>query len=100
MFTVKVMRSATNFTGEPCKESDCGKFSTRIVEGVEVNIYVLRPGELKEVCVLGEKDGNSVAFLIADPSKPKPEGFAPEEEFWSAAFIENSTGATTEVVKV
>ncbi len=99
MFTVKLMRKQTDFSEGPCKESEMGMFSTKIVEGVEVNIFVLRPRELKEVCVLGERDGNSIAFLIADPSKPKPSGFAPEEDFWSIAFIENSVGATTEVVK-
>jgi len=100
MLTVKVMRvlpELPNIEGGTGYIKPC-RFSTKIVEADEVEIHTHRPGELYSVegsC----KDGSSFAFYISDSYKPKPEGFADEVVFWYAAYIENSNGATTEVVK-
>ena len=94
MLTVKVMKQMRDLGGAPIP----GKFSTRIVEASEVDIHMLRPGELYEVAA--NYPGSGVAaFYIADNAKPRPEGFADEVDFWYAAYIENSAGATTEVIK-
>lgn len=94
MLTVKVMKQATDPDGKPC----LGRFSTRIVEAREVDIHVLRPGDLMEVAGI-RSDGESFAFYIADRNKTRPEGFADEVDFWYGAFVENSAGATTEAVR-
>jgi hypothetical protein len=95
MFTVKLMKEMHVVTD--AKGNHKGRFSTKIVEASEVNIHILRPNELAEVS--GECDGNNFAFYISDRNKARPEGFAEEVDFWFAAFIENSSGATTEVVR-
>ena len=74
-----------------------GLFSTKIIEAEEVNIHILRPLELTEVALLC--GGKSYAFYVADRNKPRPEGFADEIDFYFSAFIENSSGATTESVR-
>lgn len=90
MLTVKVTKQLQPDGDLPLR------FSTKIVETEHVDIYTLRPGELYEVA--GGTPPNSFAFLIA-PRGTRPEGFADEVDFWYQAFIENSAGATTEVVK-
>jgi len=93
MLTVKVMKSVE----VPDEIPKTYRYSTKIVEAEEVNIHILRPGELYEVAgVLG---GKSFVFYIADPTKPRPTDFADEVEFWYAAYVENSVGATVEVVR-
>ena len=100
MLTVKVQKTVDS-DGQRMP----GRFSTRIIEAVQVDIHILRPGELYEVAGIGRLNGtldagvNSFAFYIADGLKPRPEGFADEVEFWSSAYIENSAGKTTEVVR-
>lgn len=80
-----------------CPTMPSGRFSTKIVEAEEVDIHVLRPGELVEVAArCGDR---TYAFYVADQHKPRPDGFADEVDFWFSAFIENSSGATTEVVR-
>ena len=108
MLTVKVTKTSRNTNGELMT----GLFSTKIVEAVEVNIHILRPGPdnphspwLYEVSGVGKLSGNtdggdnSFAFYVADQSKPRPEGFADCIDFWNSAYIENSAGKTTEVVR-
>ena len=102
MLTVKVTKQVHHAVGEPdaatTAESDIGRFSTRIVETDHVDIHILRPGELIEVAG-GPPGEGSFAFYIAPREKPRPKGFADEIDFWFEAFIENSAGATTEVVR-
>ena len=93
MLTVKVTKS----NAAPGDDRG-GLFSTKIVEADEVDIHILRPGELIEVAArCGDR---TFAFYIADRNKPKPNGFAAEIDFWFSAFIENASGATTEVVRI
>ena len=101
MLTVKLIQRPTWATtpGVVTKQSEdpTGRFTTKIIEADEVNIHILRPGEVTEVAAMcGNRNW---AFLIADPNKPRPDGFAAEVDFWFVAYIENSQGATTEVVK-
>lgn len=91
MLTVKLMRHQTGADNQPIS----GGFSTRIIEASEVNVHILRPGELAEVS--GTNGADSFAFYVAARGK-QPKGFAEGVEFWYKAFIENSAGATTEVV--
>jgi hypothetical protein len=106
MLTVKLMKLAVSLgtaqstpSGAPAVEIPVtGRFSTKIIEANEVDIHVLRPGELTEVAGLRD-DGKSFAFYVADRNKPRPAGFADEVDFYFAAFIENSSGATTESVR-
>ena len=91
MLTVKLMK-ATRYPGE----SDT-RFSTKLVEATEVDIHILRPGELYEVSA---RNGElRSAYYIADPEKGRPKGFADEVDFYYAAYVENSSGATTEMVR-
>jgi hypothetical protein len=99
MLTVKVTKQIRHVAGPPAPtgeistaEQDLGRFTTRIVQSEKVDVHILRPGELVEVA------GDGFAFYIA-PRDKKIEGFADEVEFWFEAFIENSTGATTKVVR-
>lgn len=98
MLTVKVMKDGSDITDQDvAARGSGGRFSTKIVEAEEVNIYVLRPGELIEVAArCGDR---TYAFYVADRRNPRPDGFADEVDFWFSAFIENSSGATTEVVR-
>ena len=93
MFTVKVTKRAVDEKGERIS----GRFCTKMVEGSEVNVFVLRPGELQEVA--GTGPSGCFAFYVANPQLGRPEGFADEVDFWDSAFIENSAGKTTETVR-
>lgn len=97
MLTVKVTKQVHHAVRSPdavnTAEGDVGRWTTRIVESENVDIHILRPGELVEVA------GDGFAFYIAPRDKPRPQGFADEVDFWFEAFIENSAGATTEVVR-
>lgn len=101
MLTVKVTKTVVDGQGKRL----LGHFSTKIVEAVEVDIHILRPGELYEVAGLGrlsssmDAGDNSFAYYIAHPSLGRPDGFADEVDFWDSAYIENSAGKTTEVVR-
>ena len=98
MLTVKVIKDGTAITDQDVVAcGNGGRFSTKIVEAEEVDVHVLRPGELIEVAArCGDR---TYAFYVADRHKPRPDGFADEVDFWFSAFIENSSGATTEVVR-
>ena len=108
MLTVKVTKTSRDANGELV----CGLFSTKIIEAVEVNIHILRPNPdkpsspwLYKVSGIGKLNNdmgagdNSFAFYVADQNKPRPEGFADCVDFWNSAYIENSAGKTTEVVR-
>lgn len=100
MLTVKLTKPMLDETGKP----STGRFSTKIIEAVEVDIHILRPGELYEVAGTGVHAADvssnpSFAFYIANPEKERPSGFADCVDFWSSAYIENSAGKTTEVVR-
>lgn len=99
MFTIKLMM-ARNLRGPNDPSTDERPqflFSTKIVEGVEIDVHILRHNELSEIAVL-HADGKTSAFYIANRDKPRPEGFADEVVFYYAAYIENATGKTTEKV--
>ena len=98
MLTVKVMKDGRiNTEQDVAGRGNEGRFSTKILEAEEVDVHVLRPGELVEVAArCGDR---TYAFYVADRHKPRPDGFADEVDFWFSAFIENSSGATTEVVR-
>jgi hypothetical protein len=100
MLTVKVTKTAVDAEGKFIP----GRLTTKIVEAIDVDVHVLRPGELYEVAGSGLHAirgglNDSFAFYIANQSKPRPEGFADEVEFWNSAYIENSAGKTTETVR-
>lgn len=100
MFTVKLMKVRRD---EVSPEGPSGPpvpctFTTKLLEAGEVDIHTLRPGRLFSVEGM-TPDGKSFAYYVADRNEPRPEGFAPEIDFYYAAFIENSAGATTEIVK-
>lgn len=92
MLTVKLSRK-NNITGD-----GDAKWTTKIVEATEVDVHQLRIGELAEVATTNGE--SSLAFYITDPGKPRPEGFADSVEFWQVAYIENSAGATTHIVRI
>jgi hypothetical protein len=96
MLTVKLYRT---IKGRPLGEdSDFpAKRVIKIVETDEVDIYTLRPGELYEIAGTSHT-GKSFAYYISDDRQPRPNGFADEIEFYYAAYVENSSGATTEAV--
>ena len=99
MLTVKVTQQVRHGAQapSPMDRDDVGRFSTRIIEAETVNIHYTRPGEVIEVA--GGVGDKSFAFNIIRRGAARPEGFADEVEFWHEAFIENSAGATTEVVR-
>lgn len=92
MLTVKLSRK-NNITGD-----GEAKWTTKILEATEVDVHELRVGELKEVATVNGE--SNFAFFIADPAKPRPEGFADSVLFWQVAYIENSSGATTQIVRI
>jgi hypothetical protein len=107
MLTIKLLKRPRGDDGFPVHD---GRFTTKIVEAVDVDIHVLRPNELYEISGTGAyvaSNGNnySFAFYVANDGtntgefKQRPEGFAKEVEFWSSAYIENAAGKTTEVVR-
>jgi hypothetical protein len=103
MLTIKLLKRSRSDDGFPVQD---GRFTTKIVEAIEVDIHVLRPGELYEISGTGANGNNySFAFYVANDGtntgelKKRPEGFANEVEFWSSAYIENAAGKTTEVVR-
>ena len=113
MFTVKVMfqnqapdlcQNQSNSLGsEPTSSFTSSCTSTKLIEATEVNIERFRDGDL--VCLTGTtSNGQCFCEYVANPCLPKPEGFAEEGtpgeiKFGRAAYIENSSGATTEVIK-
>jgi len=105
MFTVKLMRRLPHIAenGIPERLDSDGAipivYSTKIVQGIEVDVHRLRPNELYEISVQHDREGHNSAYYIADSGKPPPSGFAKEIEFYYAAYIENAQGATTEVVR-
>jgi len=103
MFTVKLYRRIADGHrgGDPQTDGSSRPivFSTKIVQGLEVDVHQLRPNELVEVAVRHDNEGHNTAFYVAPSGRPRPEGFADEIEFYYAAYIENAHGATTEVVK-
>ena len=86
MLTVKFMRY------EP-------RQAVRIVEGIEVSHIVVRPGELVKVRVKTEGDRPDVELFLAPRGAPVPPGVPESGEFYSVAYVENSSGATTQVIK-
>jgi hypothetical protein len=93
MFTVKLCRGQVK----------------RIVEAESVDIFPaglepgsdqkprLRTSAVREISVTnGER---RAAYYIANPNKPRPEGFNEEVELFDVAYIENSDGDTTEVIR-
>lgn len=43
--------------------------------------------------------GNTEAFYVANPDKPRPKGFAANEDFFGWAYVENAAGSTIEIVR-
>jgi hypothetical protein len=87
------------FTVKLYGRTPAGYHTTRLVEALEVDIHILRPGELQEIAVRGP-GGDSGAFYVADSALPRPlTGFAPEVDFWEQAYVENSAGKTTHSVR-
>jgi hypothetical protein len=97
MFTVKLYRT---IKGRPLGEDSYfpAKSATKLVEAEEVTVYLLRHDELYHVVGL-TPGGRPFAFYVANDEKPRPPGFADDIDFYYAAYIENSAGATTETVK-
>jgi hypothetical protein len=77
---------------------DVGRFSTQIIEAESVHIHHTRPGEVIEVA--GGVGDKSFCFNVIRRGGARPEGFADETDFWHEVFVENSAGATTEVVRL
>jgi hypothetical protein len=100
MLTVKLSRQVRHGAQAPApmEPGDVGRFSTRIIEAESVDVHYIRPGEVIEVA--GGVGDRSFAFNIIRRGAERPEGFADEVDFWHEAFIENSAGATTEVVRL
>lgn len=93
MFTVKLCRGQV----------------AKIVEAESVDIFPagpepnsdqkpgLRSSAVREISVTnGER---RTAYYIANPNKPRPESFNKEVEFFDVAYIENSDGDTTEIIR-
>lgn len=91
MFTVKLQR-------RELKDDEAGKFTTKLLEANEVNVYTLKPNELFEIAN-GETGDKSWAYFIANPNMPAPTQFSPDVQFWDACFVENATGKTTVAIK-
>lgn len=75
------------------------RIAARIVEGVEVSYVVIRPGELVKVRVKTAGDRPDVELFLAPRGAPTPPGIQEGGEFYSTAYVENSRGATTQVIK-
>jgi hypothetical protein len=109
MFTVKIMKQdafkfADGPTGKDGTTATCLKQCTKLIEASEVEIHTLRYQELYGVSGI-TNDGRKFYYYIANPDRPFPEDIAKEDSgtgepiFGYAAYIENSAGATTEVIK-
>jgi hypothetical protein len=100
MLTVKVSREVRHGAQAPHPKDigDVGRFSMRIMETESVEIHHIRPGDVIEVA--GGIGETAFCFNIIRRGAAEPEGFAEGERFWHEAFIENSAGATTEVVRL
>jgi len=95
MLIVKLGKlSSTDSSGEP--DLLAGQKVVKLLEAEEVIIYVLRPEKLVEVH--GWNGTKDFSYYISKDGK-RPEGFASDIEFWREAYIENSNGATTHVVR-
>lgn len=95
----------------------CLGSKTVITEGFCIEIYpagkaegsnsdpTKRTNEVREICVsrtgVNTEEFKECAqcFYVADPHKPRPEGWADNVDFWAVAYIENASGATTEVIR-
>lgn len=109
MFTVKIMKHDSFVfedgpVGDDGVASSCLKHCTKLIEASEVDIHTLRYQELYGVSGI-TSGGRKFYYYVAHPDKPFPEDIAKEDSgtgesiFGYAAYIENSAGATTEVVK-
>lgn len=93
MFTIKLKgRNVWTNLGQ----EECAVHKTLLVEAASLEIHHLRLHELAEI-ECDNAQGHHV-FYIADPDKPRPDGFAQEIFFWDFAYIENANGRTTEVI--
>jgi hypothetical protein len=94
MLTVKLMKDHT----------------VTIIEATEVKIFPAghakgsggdpkkRTNEVREIEVKLHSGNTVGGYYVADPHKPRPQGWAEEVEFYDCAYIENAHGATTERV--
>jgi hypothetical protein len=110
MFTVKIMRQDLfSYEGGPVGEDGSSpppswKQCTKLIEASEVSIHTLRYQELYGISGVSS-NGQKFYYYVAHPDKPYPKNIAKEDSgtgeniFGYAAYIENSSGATTEVVK-
>lgn len=102
MFTVKLMMARDSTLLSPPAPMVAGtkitRFSTKIIEATEVDVHILRHGELYELHVT-QPGGGDQAFYIANRDKPRPEGFADDISFYYEAYIENSAGKTIEAIR-
>jgi|WetSurSiteA1Bulk_404760.scaffolds.fasta_scaffold117964_2 hypothetical protein len=109
MFTVKIKMMDFDVPIDPKSDSSEVKWPTvsrtytKIVEADEIEIFDHRPGELFEITgTTGDKKFNC---YIANQDKPLPKNIYPvdlgtgKSVFGYEAYIENASGATTEIVK-
>lgn len=90
MLTVKLMRRADHGEGK-------FQFSTKIIEAMEVDVHILRPGELLEIAIHPHHGQDTRAFYIKGIEDPTPDNI--EADFYYEAYIENAAGRTTQVVR-
>lgn len=89
----------------------CKGKTIKIIEAVEVSVFASghaegsdndpskRTNEVREL-EIKLHSGNTVGgYYVADPHKPRPQGWADEVQFYDCAYIENAHGATTETVR-
>ncbi len=97
MFTVKIITRQESPSIQ--KDAMSYLYSTKVIEAVEVDIQELKQKELIGVSGF-KKNGECFMYYVADLDIPRSVDFAGGAELACAIYIENSTGATTEVVKV
>jgi hypothetical protein len=108
LFTVKIKKldpfSLIGTPDDDGKGTVCYRHCTKLIEATDVAIHTLRPGELYGISGT-TGDGKKFYYYIADPDVPQPaditkaDSVTGESLFGYEAYIENSAGATTEVVK-
>ena len=92
MFTIKFYHYSD--------QSDAQETPAKLVQAEQVDIEVYDEGDFLKHVILTSGRGDTFhqeSFMIGRPSKP--ENWDPSVKFFDKAYIENETGATTQVVR-
>jgi hypothetical protein len=116
MFTIKLRRNEEKMVrteshssileGDPAQDTEVTYLrGTVLIEAKTVGIYLVRPNVLVELSGT-TSTGEKFCFYVQNPQYALPPGeknigigLPSDVEFWDEAYIENSSGATTEIVR-